>query len=109
MGTKNNPGRFDCYARAHPDEPMFTLLGRDPDAQAIVSLWAILRHRRDPADPKVQEAIACANAMRAWCVERAGRTPACPDDVLEAATRGMPDHPEDYDLTCECDECLSCP
>ncbi|HAW11807.1 MAG TPA: aspartate decarboxylase, partial [Chloroflexi bacterium] len=30
MGTKNNPGKFDCYDDAHPDEPMFVLLGRDP-------------------------------------------------------------------------------
>lgn len=29
MGTKNNPGEFDCYANAAPDEPMFILLGRD--------------------------------------------------------------------------------
>lgn len=21
MGTKNNPGNFDCYANAEPDEP----------------------------------------------------------------------------------------
>lgn len=29
MGTKNNPGAFDCYANAEPDEPMFVLLARD--------------------------------------------------------------------------------
>ena len=28
MGTKNNPGRFDCYGNAEPDEPIFVLLGR---------------------------------------------------------------------------------
>jgi hypothetical protein len=30
MGTKSNPGPFDCYAKAEPDEPMFVLLARDP-------------------------------------------------------------------------------
>ena len=25
MGTKNEPGEFDCYAAAEPDEPMFII------------------------------------------------------------------------------------
>lgn len=29
MGTKNQPGSFDCYANAKGDEPLFVLLGRD--------------------------------------------------------------------------------
>ena len=33
MATKNNPGKFDCYTNAEPDEPMFILLGRDPVAR----------------------------------------------------------------------------
>ena len=40
MGTKVNPGRFDCYAKALPDEPMFTLLARDPNFYEFVKLWA---------------------------------------------------------------------
>lgn len=40
MGTKNNPGKFDCYANADPDEPMFVLLARDPLASDLVLLWA---------------------------------------------------------------------
>lgn len=51
MGTKNKPGTYDCYATAHPDEPMFILLGRERE--------------RGPS-PKVEEARACAKAMRAW-------------------------------------------
>lgn len=43
MGTKNNPGKFDCYAKAEPDEPMFTLLGRDPQAAHLVSVWSKIR------------------------------------------------------------------
>lgn len=27
MGSKNNPGKYDCYEAADPDEPMFILLG----------------------------------------------------------------------------------
>jgi hypothetical protein len=29
VGTKNNPGRFDCYARAEDDEPLFIELAPD--------------------------------------------------------------------------------
>ena len=52
MGTKNNPGEFDCYANAQPDEPMFVLLGRDKHAPALVWLWAVLR-QLDGEKPEV--------------------------------------------------------
>ena len=66
MGTKNTPGRFDCYANAEPDEPMFILLGRDPMAGALVLEWAELRKARGEDPEKLAEAIACAEAMNAW-------------------------------------------
>jgi hypothetical protein len=43
MGTKNNPGEFDCYRNAEPDEPMFVLLARDALAPFLVSIWAKVR------------------------------------------------------------------
>jgi hypothetical protein len=84
MGTKNNPGEFDCYANAEPDEPMFVLLARDRTAPQAVEAWVAARepdhmtemdldnpigqHRAtrvtDPA--KLDEARACAAAMREW-------------------------------------------
>lgn len=63
MGTKNNPGKFDCYANAEPDEPMFVLLGRDKHAPLLVKLWADLRAMEGEDIAKVTEAILCANAM----------------------------------------------
>lgn len=87
MGTKNNPGKFDCYEKAEPDEPMFTLLARDPQGADFVHLWAALRNKdhhlarrivdrmisraekqeRRPGDPdKVCEAVNCAVAMAEW-------------------------------------------
>lgn len=73
MGTKNNPGKFDCYANAHPDEPLFVLLARDRHAAEVVRYWASLRAgetaRRDvwtETNPKVAEALDCADAMTAW-------------------------------------------
>ena len=73
MGTKAKPGKFDCYANALPDEPMFILLARDPGAAFAVEMWA---DRRENAinigiKPKsdmamVKEARDCARIMRAW-------------------------------------------
>jgi hypothetical protein len=66
MGTKNNPGKFDCYVAADPDEPMFVLLGRDPCAPMLVQIWAKLREKMGEDPEKVQEAIECSLAMGAW-------------------------------------------
>lgn len=78
MGTKNSPGRFDCYAAAAPDEPMFVLLARDPDASALVLLWAAMRRLRaaERGDlEKIVEAEGCAESMIQWLVEHKGREP----------------------------------
>ena len=73
MGTKNNPGKFDCYVNAEPDEPMFVLLARDASAPASVEEWAEKRAQaiRDGAKPEsdwpmITEARECAQAMREW-------------------------------------------
>lgn len=67
MGSKIAPGAFDCYANAEPDEPMFVLLARDPDAPDLVRDWAAARSLRDgPSDPKVLEALECAESMERW-------------------------------------------
>ena len=73
MGTKNKPGKFDCYGNAEPDEPMFILLARDMTAPELVELWA---HRREQLiqcgakpesdRPMIEEARQCAATMRLW-------------------------------------------
>lgn len=70
MGTKNNPGKYDCYNKAEPDEPMFVLLGRDPLAPDVVRFWAA---RRGANDEKALEALACAKAMELWQQSRKGQ------------------------------------
>lgn len=72
MGTKNNPGRYDCYAKAEPDEPMFTLLARDPTAPAAVRLWAAQKWQEGESPEKIAEARAIADAMEAWRKEHRG-------------------------------------
>lgn len=73
MGTKNNPGTYDCYEKAGPDEPMFVLLARDPLAAPLVRMWADLRAVMRAGDPKVSEARRCAEAMTEWHHGSAGR------------------------------------
>lgn len=67
MGTKNNPGKFDCYGAAAPDEPMFILLGRDPLAPQLVAIWAAVAKLVGTKNPeKIAEALQCSNDMRAY-------------------------------------------
>ncbi len=73
MGTKNDPGKFDCYANAEPDEPMFVLLGRDPMAGLLVRIWATLRASQGEAMDKCVEAMQCAEAMEGWARSRGKR------------------------------------
>jgi hypothetical protein len=89
MGTKNNPGAFDCYAAAKPDEPMFILLGRDPMAASLVHLWALARAQLGENPAKVSEALDCATALEAWAKDM-GKTPQgvlSDRDVAELAIR----------------------
>lgn len=73
MGTKNNPGSYDCYANAEDDEPMFTLLARDASAPDVVEAWATRRENLINIGVKpesdrlmVAEARQCAEEMRSW-------------------------------------------
>ena len=70
MGTKNNPGAFDCYSAADPDEAMFVLLGRDPLAPWVVRFWCVLRFFRRGWSAKLREAWECAADMDRWCKGR---------------------------------------
>jgi hypothetical protein len=80
MGTKQSPGAFDCHARALYDEPMFTLLGRDQHAPALVNLWAETRQAlidfklAPPEDQAlVDEARKCAQEMSDWRKKNEGK------------------------------------
>ena len=72
MATKNNPGKFDCYANAEDDEPMFVLLARDRTAPSVVRAWVERRLEEGrnggkvTLEDKLAEARACADAMEKW-------------------------------------------
>jgi hypothetical protein len=77
MGTRTNPGKYDCYHKAEPDEPVFVLRGRDGSAAALVYDWAALRERdidmglKPEADrEQVLEARECAKAMAEYAARR---------------------------------------
>lgn len=80
MGTKSDPAQNDCYSRALPDEPIFTLLGRDLTAPACVKFWATHREsmiaRGDaPNDDwkHIEEAREVAANMRSWRIDAKGK------------------------------------
>jgi len=73
MATKLEPGSYDCFANALPDEPMFVLLARDPSAPGLVEVWAVQRAQAIERGAKpladqdmVTEALACARLMHTW-------------------------------------------
>jgi hypothetical protein len=70
MGTKKNPGAFDCYAKAEPDEPTFTLLGRDPAAALTIRYWVSLRRFLSDPDPEqLAEAEALCQKLEDWATD----------------------------------------
>jgi hypothetical protein len=94
MGTKNNPGKFDCYGKALPDEPVFIILARDPSAASTVEFWATLRERLIDRGLKpesdraaVAKARQCADAMRLWRMERLSSGEVVVDRPAEAACK----------------------
>ncbi len=70
MGTKNSPGKFDYYAKAEPDEPMFVLLARDKLAPNLVREWARRESAQYGQPEKINEALACARRMEWWRTQK---------------------------------------
>lgn len=101
MGTKQNPGDYDCYAKAEFDEPMFVLLARDPRAPGLVEAWA---DGEPEGGAKEAEALNVAEAMRQWRDER--KPEFAENEVgyvlgvlgtLESALRVVASKPGDFD------------
>lgn len=76
MGTKLNPGKYDCLDRCEPDEPNFLLLARDVAAPNLVRQWAkerayLISVGRKPASDSdmVSDAMALADEMDAWRIK----------------------------------------
>jgi hypothetical protein len=63
MGYKGND---PCLEKVGPDEPIFVLRAQDLLAPQRVRYWAELAIERGVSQAKVDEALACADAMDAW-------------------------------------------
>ena len=65
MSTRNNPGPFNCYAAALPDEPVFTVLARDPAFPATLAFWKEQRVSlgKDQSDDDIQRLLAIPNEI----------------------------------------------
>lgn len=67
--TIETPGAFDALEKARPGEPIFPLLGHDPDAPATVLFWVDRRRKRlnaglvEETTEKLREELAqCTDA-----------------------------------------------
>lgn len=64
MGTKKEPGQFDCLSKLKDDEPYFLLKASDPLAAQIVREWAWRAYINTLHEPeKIDEAKRCADQM----------------------------------------------
>lgn len=90
MNSKNNPGKYDCYAEAAEDEPLFVLRANDPIAPFLVRIWASIRARnlnlateevkrafnkieelnKYTDGEKILEAHLCSLDMEAWLIQK---------------------------------------
>jgi hypothetical protein len=95
MGTKNNPGSYDCYAHAHPEEPLFILLGRDPVAASMVRLWAEVRAELGmTSQGKLAESYESADKIEAWSKGLGKDTKAAEIALRRVIARRVMDHLE---------------
>lgn len=70
---KLSPANRDCIEKAEDGEPMFIILGRDPDGGNIVRLWA--ERRRDAGDPThALPVLTLADEMDRWAETHLPRT-----------------------------------
>lgn len=71
MSTKRNPSAYRCYEAALPDEPIFTILARDPAGPATLRYWAQARTKHgktantDDTD-RIEDALRDADLMEEW-------------------------------------------
>ncbi len=72
-------GNHDCLAKRRPGEPMFILLGRDPDAWQIVRAWAARRLNAGGDPEHSLQGMKTANAMREYAADPSNRPASAPD------------------------------
>jgi len=74
----SDKANHDCLAKRRAGEPMFILLGRDPDAHNIVRLWAERRLAAGGDPEHCALAMDTARAMKAYAEDPANRPATAP-------------------------------
>jgi hypothetical protein len=87
MCTKCNPGSYDCYAKAEPDEPLFVLLARDPLAPVLVRAWADMKDLSGEYSYRLLEARSVATKMEQWRKTRPQSYDLPPTEIIEHALK----------------------
>lgn len=72
MGTKKDPGKYDCYGKLKEDEPYFVLRAQDESAPVLVDMWADNAESYGVNRDKIEEARKVADEMRNY---RTRKTP----------------------------------
>lgn len=80
----------DCLAKRRPGEPMFILLGRDPDAHTIVQLWADRRLAAGGDPDHCRMGYDTAERMAAYAKDPANKPASAPDAVDYPALASPP-------------------
>lgn len=87
MGTKRNPGKYDCYNLAGPDTELFTLVSTDEFMPHLIRYWVWLKLRKGQRwnesenmpevrqgakfNEKLTEALECADRAAIQRIARA--------------------------------------
>lgn len=68
MGYRNEDGTWhdSCLDKVHANEPIFVLRGQDRLAPDLIREWARLAEHHSLPQEKLNEALACADAMETW-------------------------------------------
>lgn len=88
--TDIGTGNHDCLAKRRPGEPMFILLGRDPDAHNIVRMWAQRRLDAGGDPDHCQSVFAIADAMQEYAADPANRPASAPNAEDYPALKSPP-------------------
>lgn len=77
MGTKMNPGAYDCYSALGDDEPFFVLRAKDKTAPILVRFWVQLNLSLGTLihSNKGAEANKIAQDMEDWANRRGSKFP----------------------------------
>lgn len=89
----DDKGNHDCLAKRRPGEPMFIILGRDPDGANTVRGWASRRLAAGGDPEHCQQGFATADRMQAYAADPANAPASAPPSEAYASAPDQQDEP----------------